>query len=174
MPQIIQCPKCAKKLSAPDNLAGRQVACPACQTPVSIPAIKSAAPNQRAQSQPADARPRVAAAPTQPAKPIAGPITATIQCPHCTKKFKGPVQLQGKNIPCPACRKEFVVRVQPAAPAKPAANPLAKANPTAPPMSPRQPALHMFARRPECGPPRFIGRPASCIVGSQCRPMSIR
>src|SRR4051812_39841353 len=104
MPQIVGCPKCAKKLNAPDKLAGMRVACPACQTAVSIPPLQ--APRQQTPTQQPSAQPRVATNPTL------AQTAAVIQCPHCTKKFKGSTQLQGKNIRCPACSKDFTVRPQ--------------------------------------------------------------
>src|SRR4051812_27380450 len=111
MPQIIECPKCAKKLNAPDKLAGMRVACPACQAAVSIPPIKTA-PNQLAPSQRVNAPSRIAAV----GKPSTNPTTVSsvvvVQCPHCTKKFKGSAQLQGKSVRCPACSKEFTARLQ--------------------------------------------------------------
>lgn len=37
MPISISCPNCSKRINAPDNAAGRQVRCPACQTPFVVP-----------------------------------------------------------------------------------------------------------------------------------------
>jgi len=131
MPQIIECPKCAKELNAPDKLAGMRVACPACNAAVSIPPLKESP------KQPAATAPVKSAAVTQPPVPS---TAAIIQCSHCAKKFKGSAQLQGKKICCPACRVEFTVRLQP--PAPPAAKetlptattaaPPTKAKPSAP------------------------------------------
>jgi RsiW-degrading membrane proteinase PrsW (M82 family) len=162
MPQIVECPKCAKKLNAPDKLAGMRVACPACQAPVSIPPIQ--APKQP--SAPA----RVAGVGTPAAaNPAAAQTAAVIQCPHCTKKFKGSAQLQGKNIRCPACSKDFTARLQSVAappiksapvarppiapaiarpqglPARPLASPLV-ANTQAKAVAPKKPAVPTPAR----------------------------
>src|SRR5438105_10355577 len=32
MPEVIQCPKCNRKLRVPDNLLGKKVKCPSCST----------------------------------------------------------------------------------------------------------------------------------------------
>jgi RsiW-degrading membrane proteinase PrsW (M82 family) len=163
MPQIIQCPKCAKKLSAPDQLAGKQVACPACAAPVSIPALKATTPTQRSPSQPAGAAAKAAAtaqpsatranpskpgAPQPAAKPAVPPNAAVVRCPHCAKAFTGPVQLNGKTIPCPACNKQFTVVLAPAASATSPAAPAAQPVPARP--LPGHPAL---ATRPPLGRP---------------------
>src|SRR6476660_154006 len=98
MPQIIECPKCAKKLNAPDKLAGMRVACPACKAAVSIPPINPA-PNQQTPLRQVNAPSQVAAAGKPSAtNPATVPSVVVIQCPHCTKKFKGSAQLQGKSI----------------------------------------------------------------------------
>ena len=48
------------------------------------------------------------------------------QCPHCTKKFKAPVKLQGKTVPCPSCKAAFNIRFAAAtAPPAPKAIPIA-------------------------------------------------
>jgi RsiW-degrading membrane proteinase PrsW (M82 family)/DNA-directed RNA polymerase subunit RPC12/RpoP len=113
MPQIIECPNCAKKLNAPDKLAGMRVACPACKAAVSIPPI-NAAPNQHAPRQQVNAQSRVAGTGTSSAaQPATAPSAVVIQCSHCSKKFKGSAQLQGKNIRCPACGRDFTARLQP-------------------------------------------------------------
>jgi DNA-directed RNA polymerase subunit RPC12/RpoP len=33
-----------------------------------------------------------------------------IQCPHCKKQFKGPVELEGKRVRCKACGQIFTVK----------------------------------------------------------------
>lgn len=37
MPIRVECPQCRKSLSAPDNLAGTRVKCPACGSPLVVP-----------------------------------------------------------------------------------------------------------------------------------------
>jgi RsiW-degrading membrane proteinase PrsW (M82 family) len=155
VPQIIECPNCAKKLNAPDKLAGMRVACPACKAAVSIPPLKKA-PNEPAATRPANS-PSVA----QPQGP---PTPAIIQCSHCAKKFKGSAQLQGKRMRCPACNVEFTVRLQrPATPAAknviPAATaavtPPAKAKPLTPPT---------LAPVPRSTAPGRLPQPANSLV----------
>jgi RsiW-degrading membrane proteinase PrsW (M82 family) len=150
MPQIIECPKCAKKLNAPDKLAGMRVACPACQSVVSIPPIKAAS-NQQVAS-------RVASAVLPPSvTPATIQSAAIIQCPHCAKKFKGSIQLRGKSIRCPACSTDFTVRLQAIAAPKLQSSPAAKATAATP--FAKSPASPISARAP--------GKPAPTTMAQQ-------
>ena len=94
MPQIVECRKCSKRFQAPDQLAGKSLLCPVCKTIITIPPLKAAAA----------ARKSAAALPASP------PPMGVAQCPHCTKKFKAPVKLQGKTVPCPSCKAAFNIR----------------------------------------------------------------
>ena len=109
MPQIVECRKCSKRFQAPDQLAGKSLPCPVCKTIITIPPLKAAAAGNSAAAQPASP-----------------PPMGVAQCPHCTKKFKAPVKLQGKTVPCPSCKAAFNIRFAAAtAPPAPKAIPIA-------------------------------------------------
>jgi hypothetical protein len=56
MPIPVACPRCSKRLRAPDTAAGRSIACPACTAPVPIPAA-GPPPVLAARARPADPEP---------------------------------------------------------------------------------------------------------------------
>src|SRR5690349_14429642 len=131
MPQIVECGTCAKKLQAPDALAGKRVACPACKGVVSIPSLRPATITTTSPvrtSSPSAGANGSTKVPTQ--KPAA-PTAYVIACSHCKQKFKGGSQLHGKKVRCPACKNEFVVRI-----AATTASPALKAVPKAMERSP--------------------------------------
>jgi RsiW-degrading membrane proteinase PrsW (M82 family) len=111
MPQIVACPGCSKKLKAPDELAGKQVACPACKAVVSIPPIK-VGQDKRPTSDTLVSRSKVerAALASVPHRTMAA-SAGVIECPGCASKFKGSDKLQGKKVRCPDCHANFVVRL---------------------------------------------------------------
>jgi RsiW-degrading membrane proteinase PrsW (M82 family)/DNA-directed RNA polymerase subunit RPC12/RpoP len=137
MSQIVQCAKCSKKLNAPDELAGKRVACPACKAVVSIPPLAKAS-NAAASPAIVSSPQKTGSAASKAAPNAAG--ACVIQCTLCGKKFKGASSLHGKKVRCPVCKSDFTVRIAAAAaptPTKPVAtkNPPsgpAKANPAAP------------------------------------------
>ena len=43
-------------------------------------------------------------------KCVKGPIMLTISCPRCSKKLKGPDELQGKSVKCGKCGHKFQVQ----------------------------------------------------------------
>lgn len=106
MPQVVQCRACAKRFSAPDALAGMNVLCPGCKSPIAIPGNTAGSPPRAVTnvSPAATSSPSVANAPLGTNGPIA------IECPHCTKLFKGDAKLIGRQVTCPACKSAFTVR----------------------------------------------------------------
>ncbi len=75
MPVTVSCPSCGAKLKAPDSAAGRQLPCPKCRSPITVPA--GSKPDAVIQSPP-----RTAPEPRTPAAP--GPA-ATKDCPFCSE-----------------------------------------------------------------------------------------
>src|SRR5688572_241120 len=71
--------QCGKAFSAQPHLAGKRVACPSCNSPISIPAAQEAQ------------------APTTQAPAIA------VTC-QCGKRFGVKSNLAGKRVRCPACQ----------------------------------------------------------------------
>jgi hypothetical protein len=94
------CPHCKKALSVKDDYAGRRAACPACKTPVVVPAPVA---------KPADMEAFAAAALSdEPAAAAAAPQSqAKIEftCTFCDEKVSVPADLAGKRTPCPECRR---------------------------------------------------------------------
>jgi RsiW-degrading membrane proteinase PrsW (M82 family)/DNA-directed RNA polymerase subunit RPC12/RpoP len=102
VPQIIACSACAKKFSAPDQLAGREVACPACKAAILIPSLgASARAVGSPKAQVVASSPKATRVPKQ---------LCIIKCPNCSKQFKAATQLQGKRLNCPSCKNDFVVK----------------------------------------------------------------
>jgi RsiW-degrading membrane proteinase PrsW (M82 family) len=99
MPQPIVCPHCAKKLNAPDQLAGKRVKCPACQGAVDVPASIF---GSRPAAQPAAAAANETKSPGSPAALASDVIVAT--CPQCAKQLRAPRSFAGKRAKCPACQ----------------------------------------------------------------------
>ncbi len=89
MPIPTTCP-CGKRVSAPDNLAGKTVKCPACQAPLTIP-MSSGGANGAAS-----------------AATSTGKIAA--RC-RCGKTFHVPAGLAGKKVKCPACQEPVSIAV---------------------------------------------------------------
>ena len=69
MPVITQCPKCGKKLRAPDDRLGKQAKCPQCKNPFTIQAAAGMSPGADGGS----AQPRPTPRPQLAAQPIAHP-----------------------------------------------------------------------------------------------------
>lgn len=110
MPQIVECPACAKRLKAPDQLAGHRVKCPACKATVEIPSLEKSSSHKAG-----------------PAKTTSsGESTAVriVQCPSCERKLKIPVELAGRSVACPACKTSLRI---PAPSSTPLATELARA-----------------------------------------------
>jgi hypothetical protein len=103
MPQIVECPKCAKKLNAPDKLAGMRVACPACQAAVSIPSIQT--PKQQPSPQQPSAPPRA------PASPMAVQTAAVFNARTAPRSLRARLNFKEKR-PLPAMQQGFTVRPQ--------------------------------------------------------------
>lgn len=78
MPIPVTC-RCGGRFEAPDNMAGQQVSCPSCHSPLTIQA-QAVAPGQ---------------------------ITA--QCPSCRSQFAAPASLLGQQAACPTCHTQFIV-----------------------------------------------------------------
>jgi RsiW-degrading membrane proteinase PrsW (M82 family)/phage FluMu protein Com len=156
MPQIVQCAKCSKKLNAPDELAGKRVACPACKAVVSIPPLAKASKATASATTVSTPQKATGAASKAAPQAAAAPVACVIQCSHCAKKFKGASSLQGKKVRCPVCKADFTVRIATPgapAPAKPVALPnrasaAAKANPAAPKSPVRTPPVAKAAAVP--------------------------
>src|SRR4051812_13388949 len=99
MPQVIRCPHCQKQMQVPDNAAGRNVRCPSCNNPFTVPAMQ---PVGAAASTAAPSRPP---APTAPAPKSTGggkppsvgslnlsapapqPSASATVCPQCNAKL---------------------------------------------------------------------------------------
>jgi hypothetical protein len=81
MPFSIQCPACQAKLNAPDNLAGKRVKCPKCQTPVTV--LAAGAPPAASVAPAASRAPAAGAAPkaAAPAKATAKALAAASAAP---------------------------------------------------------------------------------------------
>ena len=105
MPQVVQCRACAKRFNAPDALAGMNVLCPACKSPIISPGPTAGAPPHTATGAPPNVKSPASAGPVLAAS---GPIA--IECPHCAKRFKGDAKLIGRQVACTACKEAFTVR----------------------------------------------------------------
>src|SRR6476620_10656851 len=143
MSQIIQCAKCSKKLNAPDELAGKRVACPACKAVVSIPPLAKASKATASATPVSSPQKATGAASKAAPQGAAAPVACVIQCSHCAKKFKGTSSLHGKKVRCPVCKADFTVRIAipgASATAKPVVTPNRASTPTkANPAAPKSP-----------------------------------
>jgi hypothetical protein len=106
MPIKFDCPHCKKTINAKDHLAGKNVKCPACKQPLTVPAPVSA---------PADvdelAMSLLGEKPAEQAAEEAGkPIE--FPCPMCDEPVSVSADLSGKQTPCPHCRRIVKVPVQ--------------------------------------------------------------
>lgn len=98
MPVNVAC-GCGQRFAAQDKLYGRQVKCPACGSPLTIPNPLAAKPTQAAPvPQPAQAPPRPA-----PAKAAAATGPGVRVACACGKAFLAPETLRGKSVRCPSC-----------------------------------------------------------------------
>jgi hypothetical protein len=79
MPIEVAC-SCGKSLQVPDQLAGKKVKCPACETPLAVPASAVAA----------------------------GDAPIRVRC-ECGKTLAVPARLAGKKIKCPGCEQPVSV-----------------------------------------------------------------
>jgi len=87
----VSCSSCNQRFGAPPNLAGTQVACPSCQTPIAIPATNGAS----------------------------APTKVAVAC-QCGNQFQAPSNLFGKQVACPSCGGALMVpNPQTQAPAAP-------------------------------------------------------
>jgi tRNA_anti-like len=82
MPVTVFCPSCGVKLKAPDNTAGRKLACPKCRTPITVPATSPPGAVTQSPPRPA-AEARTSAAPAPAAKAPAD----TKSCPYCSEQI---------------------------------------------------------------------------------------
>ncbi len=86
MPQVIRCPHCSKSMQVPDNVAGKQVACPTCKKPFKVGA---AAPARQPAMAGAGVGAGAAKTPAAPAAPAPAPAPAPAaggtpsECPAC-------------------------------------------------------------------------------------------
>jgi hypothetical protein len=90
MPIKVKCPNpdCGKSLNAKDELAGKTLKCPACQTPVTLPraAAAPAVPQQQVQRQ----APAAAKAPAKPAQPAKAAVQTTAPAKAAAPKKQAP------------------------------------------------------------------------------------
>ena len=123
----ITCPHCGKRLKAPENLAGRRVACPGCQGVVAVAAVGASNASATECSTTATPQPT-----SQPAEKVGGTKSETLlaACPQCAKKLKVPQALVGQRVRCPACQAAVTI------PAIPATSPLASKSVAAPAAAP--------------------------------------
>jgi hypothetical protein len=80
---------CGQQFMAQPHLAGKQVPCPSCGNPLTIPAADGQAP------EPVEER------------SSSTPTTATIVSCDCGASFKAAPHLLGKRVPCPNCGKQL-------------------------------------------------------------------
>lgn len=90
MPTVVSC-QCGQKFEAADWLSGKEVPCPACGTPLTVPADEEVVE-------------------LNPAEPVA---RIPVVC-QCGKRFQALPKLLGKMVPCPACGNSLLVKRAPA------------------------------------------------------------
>lgn len=139
MPQSLLCPHCARKLTAPDHLAGKRVACPSCRGAVDVPR-SSFAPREAESGASAGAS---SATKSGAVTSAASADVIVVACPQCAKKLKAPPSFAGKRVKCPAC--QAVVAI----PGSQAVSPSAAPAPAAPVAKPGVPTRDTAASRVE-------------------------
>ncbi len=131
MPIKFKCPGCQKGLTVKDELAGKKATCPACRTPLTIPAPGSNA-NLPALPKSAPAtvnggKGKVTTAENDPPRGNVEDLAASLlaevpnkvetpqfvefTCPLCDSPIKVGMDLAGKQTPCPECRRIVKVPV---------------------------------------------------------------
>jgi hypothetical protein len=94
----IQCPHCEQELEVPEEMAGQNAECPACNKDFVIPP-----PTDNTEQTPAEGEtPDGAISST-------GSDELCISCPHCAQQLEVPEDIIGENVECPACNEEFVI-----------------------------------------------------------------
>src|SRR5271166_4309002 len=103
MPIPVHCPnkKCAKSMTVKDEFAGKIGKCPACGTPVKVPAL-APAPAKASWTSPGEADSDTVEGevstpnPERPAPPPVPPGSIRAQCAACGKTMNVKVQFAGK------------------------------------------------------------------------------
>ncbi|HUT92529.1 MAG TPA: hypothetical protein VMY37_23755 [Thermoguttaceae bacterium] len=98
----IQCPQCGRWKPAPDQWAGKLVACDDCGARFKIPAKSAEPEGEPAPEPPKESTPtRRTPADKQPRQTTQPGIPA--RCDACGKPYRAPSEWAGKRIKCPQC-----------------------------------------------------------------------
>jgi hypothetical protein len=116
MPIRVQCPNksCAKSMTVKDEFAGKTGKCPACGTPVKVPAVapvpakETLAPASQADQDTVEGEVSTPN-PERPVSPPAPPGSIRAQCAACGKTMNVKPQFAGKVGKCPGCGKPVKV-----------------------------------------------------------------
>lgn len=119
MPIRFACPECNAAFQAPDQLAGKPVACPKCKKKITVPAqpqkaagLSGSIPKPKADSPPVldDAALRASQEAVEAfmgaerlADEAAKESSIELSCPFCDEAIKFPLDMGGKQAPCPEC-----------------------------------------------------------------------
>ncbi len=185
MPPVhLSCPHCTGILQVEPHLAGRQVTCPTCLNPITIPTfgpeLTGAALGPPGMGPPGMGPPGMGPpappsfAPPAPPPPGPGPGSPgygssqdplPLACPHCSGLFQVLPSMAGQAVACPHCQVAVTVPSWgPPAPPAPAPAPLPSPAPPPSPSPQFGPPLSPVA--PPGPPPAVPGPPAPLPVSS--------
>jgi hypothetical protein len=107
MPTVVRC-QCGKRLSAPDSLAGKRVACPACKAILDIPGPSGASASPSKETVPSGTNAAYASAQSAQAAQQA-PASSYVAGCHCGQQFSVTPEMAGMVSTCPSCGGSFTV-----------------------------------------------------------------
>ena len=103
---VVTCGHCAKQFTAPESLAGKEVACLNCRRPLFVPRASVPAASQRPK----------AAAPIPAPAASSSSIQIPVACPQCRARFLAQSWLAGRSVNCPSCGQQILVPTERARP----------------------------------------------------------